>query len=77
MAAFALEKDFIEDYRKFKVVPTRLTYGEKHGAPLRGIKPSIGVVQQFLKHQLGLTEEQHRSLYKPMNQGIRRNGRPK
>lgn len=24
-----------------------------------------------------LTEEEHRALYKPMNQGIRRNGRPK
>jgi len=33
---------------------------------------------EFLKHQLsGITEEEHRTLYKPMNQDIRRNGRQK
>ena len=53
----------------------KMSEKKKDRRPLRHI--NIGAV--FLAHQQGykngLNDDEHRAIYKPMNQGIRRNGR--
>ena len=54
------------------VEPTKMSEKKKD----RRVLKYVNVGALFLAHQQsGMTDDEHRAIYKPMNQGIRRNGR--